>query len=469
MNAPVDPAEFRTDDGSTYEERFARLKHPTFEQLMHLPNSGTPTLWEKIQNTRRFLFDTLGLMQDRRDQMGDVYVNVNIGGVGVNLIGADANEMLLMNRDKTFSSEQGWMPVHEKLFPHGLMLQDFEQHRAHRKILSVAFKPKPMQNYLGQLQEGIRRGLKEWPEQLKLYPAVKQLTLDLAAPSFLGIPWGPEADRINTAFVDMVQASVTPIRKPLPFTQMRRGVKGRGYLNEYFGREIPKRRGSDAEDIFTQVVNAEGEDGQLLTDQEIIDHMNFLMMAAHDTITSSLSSTVFYLGKNPEWQDKVRDEALSIRAEHGETIPYAALNDFEIAEMAFKEAMRLRPPVPFIPRRALRDFTYRNHVIPAGSPVSIIPMMVHRDPDIWDEPEAFDPSRFTRENEKQRHKHAYVPFGGGAHMCLGLHFAYMQMKAFIFELLATRRIEYPESYEPKWQMVPIPRPRDNLPTRLPRL
>ena len=95
-------------------------------------------------------------------------------------------------------------------------------------------------------------------------------------------------------------------------------------------------------------------------------------------------------------------------------------------------------------------------------------MLVHRDPQIWPDPERFDPSRFTREEEKSRHKHAYVPFGGGAHMCLGLHFAYMQMKAIMFELLDRRTIEYDVDYRPKWQMVPIPRPRDNLPTRLPR-
>ncbi|MBZ6378373.1 cytochrome P450 [Pacificimonas flava] len=469
MNAPVDQGEFRTDDGSTYKERFGRLRTPSFEDLSHLPNPGKPSFLEKLNSTRRFLFDTLALQQERRDRMGNVYVNVNLGGVGVNLIGPEANEMVLMNRDKIFSSEQGWMPVLEKLFPHGLMLMDFEQHRTHRKALQVAFKPGPMQNYLGQLQEGIKRRLAEWPEKLKLYPAVKQLTLDLAAPSFLGIPWGPEADRINTAFVDMVQASVAPIRKPLPFTQMRKGVKGRAYISEYFASEIPKRRGSDREDIFTQVVNAEDDDGQLLTDQEIIDHMNFLMMAAHDTITSSLSSTIFYLGKTPEWQDRVREECAAIRADVGDTLPYDRLNDFDVTEMAFKEAMRLWPPVPFLPRRALKDFSYGNYTIPAGTGVSIIPMLVHRDPEIWDDPERYDPSRHTREEEKKRHKHAFVPFGGGAHMCLGLHFAYMQAKTFFFELMDKRKIEYPEGYEPKWQMVPIPRPRDNLPTRLPRL
>ncbi len=466
MNAPPDPEVFRTDDGSTPAERYRRLRDPKIEDYSHLPGTGDLSLAGKLKAVYRFLYDTVALQEERLEKYGPVYGYQTIAGPSVQMIGADANEMVLMNRDRIFSSEQGWNPVLEKLFPRGLMMLDFEEHRTHRKALSVAFKPAPMQAYLSLLQEGIRRRIADWPEQLNIYPAMKELTLDLAASSFLGIPWGPEADRVNQSFVDMVAASVTPVRRPLPFTQMRKGVRGRAYLVEYFGKEIPKRRGSDAQDIFTQVVNATNDDGDLLSDQDVIDHMNFLMMAAHDTLTSSLSSTVYYLGKTPDWQQKIRDEVEGLRAEVGPDLPYDRLGDLEMCEWAFKEAMRLRPPVPFIPRRALREFTFRNHLIPAGAHVGISPLLVHRDPNIWKNPEAYDPERFSRENEKARHKHAYVPFGGGAHMCLGLHFAYMQAKVFLFELLAARHIDVPAAYEPRWQMVPIPKPRDGLPVGL---
>ncbi|MGB7406040.1 MAG: cytochrome P450 [Pacificimonas sp.] len=466
MNAPVDPKQFRTDDGSTPKDRYRRFPEPSIEKLRHLPGTGPTSFWTKLKNTKRFLFDTLALQEERQEKYGPLWQNETLTGPGVQLVGPDANEMVLMNRDKIFSSEQGWSPVLDKLFPRGLMLMDFEEHREHRRALSVAFKPKPMQHYLTLLHEGIERTIRDWPERLKLYPAMKRLTLDLAASSFLGVPWGPEADRINQAFVAEVQASVTPIRKPLPLTTFRKGVKGREYLIDFFRREIPKRRGSDAEDIFTLVVNQTDEDGLALSDQAIADHMNFLMMAAHDTITSSLSSTVFYLGKSPDWQQRVRAEAEALRADTGGPLPYDRLNDLVLAEQAFKEAMRLRPPVPFIPRRALADFTFRNHQIPAGTHVGLCPMLVHRDPNIWEDPERYDPSRFDREQEKARHKHAFVPFGGGAHMCLGLHFAYMQTKTFLYELLHQRHIDVPAAYEPDWSMVPIPRPRDGLPLGL---
>ena len=94
--------------------------------------------------------------------------------------------------------------------------------------------------------------------EMAFYPAIKKLTLDLAADSFIGIPFGPEADRINQAFVDMVQASVAPIRKPLPGTLMRRGVKGREFLVDFFSKEALKRRElGGGQDMFSQFANAD--------------------------------------------------------------------------------------------------------------------------------------------------------------------------------------------------------------------
>jgi cytochrome P450 len=82
--------------------------------------------------------------------------------------------------------------------------------------------------------------------------------------------------------------------------------------------------------------------------------------------------------------------------------------------------------------------------------------------DIWPEPEKFDPLRFTPEAVRARHKYAWVPFGGGAHMCLGLHFAYMQAKIFFHHLITTHRFSVADGYQPDWQYWPIPKPKDGL-------
>ncbi len=444
----------------------ADLPEPSFADLAHLP--GMPPARVQMLRTINFLKDPLGRSQKMVETHGRVFRRQDFGGWGVAMIGPEANEMVMFNRDRIFSSALGWNPVLENLFPNGLMLMDFDHHRVHRKTLSVAFKTEPMRIYLGQLNDGIARGIAGWPgTAFKFYPAIKALTLDLAAASFLGVPWGPEAGRINKAFANMVAASVSVIRKPLPFTQMKRGMDGRAYLIEYFGKAIPLRRGKPGDDIFTQVCNAENEDGKPLGDQEIIDHMIFLMMAAHDTTTSSISSLVHFLGLHQDWQDRIRAEILGVKAATGGgALTYEALGSLELLEMAFKESLRLIPPVPSMPRRALRDFVFMNHRIPAGSHVGINPMMTHRLPDVWPEPERFDPLRFTPEAIRGRHKYAWVPFGGGPHMCLGLHFAYMQVKAFFYALLSENRITLAPDYKGEFIMFPIPKPKDGLPVRI---
>ena len=185
-------------------------------------------------------------------------------------------------------------------------------------------------------------------------------------------------------------------------------------------------------------------------------------MAAHDTLTSSLTSFVAELAANPEWQNKLRDEVAALKLGTHEAIPYDRLEAMPLTGMAFKEAMRLRPPVPSIPRRATRNFSFGGYDIPAGTLVGINPLYTHHMPDIWPEPDRFDPLRFTDEATRNRHRFAWVPFGGGAHMCLGLHFANMQAKCFARHFLQNLEVSLEPDYRPGWQMWPIPKPKDGL-------
>jgi cytochrome P450 len=463
MNAPASPRSFNPL-AIEAEPHWMPFNPP--ETLDHLPgDDGIPILG----NTLAMLKDPIGFANRMVDQHGKVYRNKAFGGRAVQLVGPDANELVLFDREKIFSSEQGWGPILNLLFPRGLMLMDFEKHRADRRTLSVAFKPEPMRHYADALNDGIRQRVALWSgTTFQFYPAIKQLTLDLAATSFRGIPWGPEAEKINTAFVDMVQASMGIVRKPLPFTAMGRGAAGRKYLIDYFTPMVPERRASEGEDIFTHICKATDEAGNHLSVEAIVDHMNFLMMAAHDTITSSVTSMVWMLAQNPEWQDRLREEMLRV-GPAGEGVGHNALGELELTEMAFKEALRMMPPVPSIPRRALRDFEFGGYAIPAGTQVGINVAYTHHMAEYWPEPAKFDPMRFAPDAVRTRHKYAWVPFGGGAHMCLGLHFAYMQAKIFLHHVLTTHRIAMSPGYTPDWQIFPIPKPRDGLLISLERL
>ena len=146
--------------------------------LAHIPGEAG---WPVVGNTFTMLADPHAFAARMIKTHGKVYKNRAFGGWQIALIGAEANELLLFNKDKIFSSEQGWGPVLDQLFPRGLMLIDFEHHRIDRRALSIAFKPEPMRHYSDALNRGIAREVAGWAGPKEFYPAIKKLTLDLAA------------------------------------------------------------------------------------------------------------------------------------------------------------------------------------------------------------------------------------------------------------------------------------------------
>src|SRR5712672_3298548 len=312
------------------------LNPPRRDLLAHIPGDEG---WPVIGRTLAILADPKGEVERMAAKHGLVYRSRVLGETSITVLGPEANELVLFDQTKLFSSTYGWETILGRLFPRGLMLLDFDEHRLHRRALSVAFKSGPMKSYLGELDAGISKRVAQWraqPGPMLLYPAMKQLTLDLAATSFLGADIGPEVDDITRAFVDMVAASVAVIRKPLPGTPMARGVRGRERIVAYFSEQIPIRRAKGGADLFSQLCHATHEDGALLSNQDIIDHMSFLMMAAHDTLTSSLTSFIGALAVNPQWQPKLRDEVTALGVAAGGPTTFDNLDAMPPTEMAFK-------------------------------------------------------------------------------------------------------------------------------------
>ena len=204
----------------------------------------------------------------------------------------------------------------------------------------------------------------------------------------------------------------------------------------------------------------------LLTRQEIVDHMSFLMMAAHDTLTSSLTSFVYFLATHPDWQQKIRDEIAAVGLPPDAPLPYEKLDALPLTEMAFKGIAAPHPARAVI--APLRHARHGIHGVQASGGHARIrkPPFTHHMADVWVDPETFDPLRFSDEASRNRHKYAFVPFGGGAHMCLGLHFAYMQAKCFAWHLFAKNRVTTAPGYRPDWKLWPIPQPRDGLRVQL---
>ncbi|WP_417464956.1 cytochrome P450 [Kordiimonas sp.] len=426
------------------------------------------TGWPIIGHTMQVLKNPVGFGQYMRQKYGSVYRSNSFFRNTVNLLGPEANEFVLMDKGRNFSSEKGWAPYLGKLFPRGLMLMDFDEHKAHRHIMAAAFKSGPMKGYLERLNDDMPARIKAWGEtgSFKFYPAIKQLSLDMATTVFLGLEPGDDSQKVNKALTDMVAASVGVVRIPIPGSLMAKGVKGRAFMVDFLRKLIPARQNSKSTDIFTQLCQAKDDEGNTFTDQEIIDHMIFLWMAAHDTITSSVTTLVYELGRHTQWQEKLRAEIKSLGL-NDDRLPYDKMNDLTLTEYAFKEALRMNPPVPAVARETVRDVEYGGHIIPKGTVIGISMVATHRDAEVWEKPQDFDPMRFSPEGGvRARHRFAWVPFGGGAHMCLGLHFAYMQAKVIMTHLLPHYEISLPEGYKTTFQIMPLIKPVDGLPLTL---
>ena len=431
------------------------------EKFQQLPGDmGMPLLGHTIMA----LNDPHRFWDKMRKAYGNIYRSNAFFNDTVHMISAEANELVLLDKNKAFSSELGWNSLLGLLFPHGLMLMDFEAHRHDRKLISGAFKTGPMKGYLSTLNAMIPPRVQAWGglKNFLFYPEIKKLTLEAASEVFFGFEDKKTAAKVNKALTDIVAASVAVVRKPVPGTQMYRGVKGRAYLVKTLRPEVKNRRGNNAPDLFSRLCQERDDNGNDLDPRMIVDHMIFIWMAAHDTITSSLSSLVLELARHPDWQDRIRTDTNAALDQSG-AMGYDQMSGLEIVELAMKEALRLRPPLPTIVRHSVKDTVLDGKLIPAGYQIAISPTGVHMDPSHWPNPEKFDPMRFTIEGGvKDRHKYAWVPFGGGAHMCIGLHFAYMMTKVIIAYMLKNFDITVAKDYQPSFQILPIVKPKDGL-------
>ena len=232
----------------------------------------------------------------------------------------------------------------------------------------------------------------------------------------------------------------------------------------FFHSCIAEKRAGNGNDMFSLLCNAKDEEGNQYTDQEIVDHMIFLMMAAHDTTTSTLTSMTYALAKNPEWQERLYQEVQSLEIDQ---LNYENLDKMVETEWVMKEALRMYPPLSTLPKFSLKEFEYDGRLIPAGAMVITYPIHTHYMDEYWDKPTTFDPLRFSEErSEQKRHASSWIPYSGGAHMCIGLHFAVMQIKLVMFDMLKRYRWSVPADYDMPVQQSPISKPKDGLPISL---
>ncbi|MEX1668632.1 cytochrome P450 [Zhongshania guokunii] len=428
--------------------------------LEHIPgDNGMPVFGQ----TFSFLRNYKALTEQRFNKYGPISRGNTLFQHSLTLLGPEANEIVLKNSEGEFSSMLAWNPLLDRLFPNGLMLKDAEAHRYDRKILQGAFKKNAIEGYLDTMNPHLEQGVINWPKgkEFHFQYAVKQLLLEVAAEVFLGVEMGEEASSVNEAFVDTMLASMAVVKLPIPGTLWYRGLRGRQHLENFIMAHIDAKRRGEGRDIFSQICHATDEDGKHFSDEAVRDHIIFLLFAAHDTTTSTLCSIVYALAKNPEWQQRLRNEYKALGKPQ---LDYDDLGELEDSKLVFKEALRMYPAVPAIPRRTLKDMDILGYHIPKNTAVAISPLFTHYMEEYWTEPNRFDPERFSKSRaEDKKHFYQWVPFGGGAHKCLGLNFAEIQTKLFLFHLLSHYQIKVKEGYEMPRSWVPLIFPADGLP------
>ena len=424
-----------------------------------------------LGSTLAYVRDPLALMREQYDACGPVSELDFVGGRATVLLGPDACGAALQNKDKAFANGPGWGEIVGPFFHRGLMLLDFEEHHRHRMMMQQAFTRPRLASYTAALGPAVASGLDAWEpsEGFRVYPALKSLTLDLATQVFMGgadLASPDELDRVNKAFVACVQAAAGFVRRPLPGTRWGRARQGRQLLEEFLGRHLAAKRVGAGDDLFSVLCSLRDDEGEGLSDSDVVNHMVFLLMAAHDTSTITVTTIMRQLGAHPQWRARLRNDAAHL----SDCPTLDELDELESFDLVMKECLRLVPPVPVLARRSVKETELLGVRIPADQPVAVMLHFGHHMQEYWPQPEVFDPLRFaSHRREDKVHRYAWEPFGGGVHKCLGMAFAGFEVKLIVHQLL--RRFDWTvdAGYRDRLNYHSLPFPSDGQPVALRRI
>ena len=417
---------------------------------MKAPVVGSPPV---VGHSIQFNYDALALIQRLQESKGDVF-QLNILNEDVLLfLTPSATKQIFLDPDDNFSSKHGWEFSIGPTFENGLMLRDFDDHKYHRSLLQNSFRRDALDKYIHIIQPRIDSWIEEVKQKREfyLYKSIKQLMFNVAVELFFDEVDDTKLNHLNQLFINSIKPATTIVRSPYPMTRMKKGLKARVELLEYF-QEKSDKIDLSKETLFADLVKTNNEEAGL-TNFEIAEHMIFLLLAAHDTTTSTLTSSIHFLAGDENYQNKVKTES--------STLSKTDISDLKngiIGEALFNESIRKYPPVPFSPRWVVRDAELDGYEIPKNTYIAAGPLVLHNDDRYWEDPLAFNPERF--EDPTITHE-AYFPFAGGAHTCLGKFFASYLFKNVIYKLVDSFQV-INTNEELKINPAPIPNPRKDV-------
>lgn len=430
-----------------------------------------------LGNLAEFRSDRIGLLTRIPREYGDI-ARLDVGLFAAVVISSSelCNEVLVSKAD-AFVKGFGLSVFARPLLGDGLLTSERDEHRRNRRLVSPAFVHSRIGGYARTIaacvEEHVERLSRE--KEVDLSAEMMRLTLDVVGRTMFGADLGPDTRAIGDAITELLDhisseiASYLPLPPVVPSPanlRMRRVVRK---LDEIVYRIIRERRArtDDSGDFLSMLLAArDQDDGSALSDQEVRDEVMTILIAGHETTANGLAWAFSLLDRHPEQRARLEAESDAVLA--GARPELDQLSRLPCAARVFKEALRLRPPVFMIARRAARDVTIGSHDLPRGTLVIIDIVGMHHRPDYFPEPDSFVPDRFAPELERALPRHAFLPFSAGPRVCIGNHFALMEGQMALAQLAGRLRFELLHDAPIVPDALLTLRPRGGVPVRVVR-
>lgn len=384
--------------------------------------------------------DLVGVLQELHRRHGPV-VDAGYGsGRMVLVFGAEANEHVLSTAAHTFEWGEAMQALVAVDGPTALVVSDGDDHRRRRRLVQPAFSIKRVDAHLGLVTAEVDRALAAWQpgDELDASASLRDAVRRIVVRALFGEELGAEADRFG-ALLDpglryvqrMPQVRVERDLRINPYARVQRANRQADAL---VLAEVARRRaaGIDA-DAHPDTLSAllAGVDGEALTDAELLDQVRSLMAAGFDTTAGAASWLVLELGRHPDAFAAVRAEVDEVLGDRAPTID--DLRALPLTLGAVHEVLRLWPPGPAAPRLSVAPSELHGMTIPAGRLVLYSAYVTGRLPELWPDPERFDPARWAP-GAPEPAPYSFVPFGGGARRCIGFALATLELQVMAVRL-----------------------------------
>jgi cytochrome P450 len=299
---------------------------------------------------------------------------------------------------------------------------------------------------------------------------VMHLTLDIISRSMfssdVGDVGGDVEGAVKVTLAHSMRRSQAYFQLPLwlPLPNHRRFLVARRTLDRIVYGFIQGRRrsGVDSGDLLSMLLATHDEEtGEGMSDEQIRDEVMTIFLAGHETTALALTWTFYLLSTHPDVAHRHREEVgkvLSGRAPTVDDLPRLPFN-----RMVVDEAMRLYPPAWIFARMPVSDDVVGGYHLPRGVNVFLSSYITHRHPEFWENPEGFDPERFSPERSAGRPRYAYFPFGGGPRQCIGNNFALMEAQLILATIVQRFRLDLEPGYRPVPKPMITLRVRDGMP------